>query len=353
MRKIGILLAGLLFGSSAWGQIEWLEKDYEFGLMKELAGPKTGVSRFVNRGKAPVTITYARPSCGCTSVEYTETPIEQGDTATIRFTYDPTGRPGRFEKSIKLTFNDEWKDLIRISGNVLGTPESLAVFYPVEVGPLRLTEDGINAGTITMGGLPTKFINGYNQTGDTIRPVARSGAPALKVTTSTEAAGPGDIVTFGIYFDSRAHGVAGPVEIPIEILSNGEGSESHEVLFRTEVLPDRRPGIERNPGKNGVCFIAPTTVDLGIIPAGNKREFSFRIMNQGRGALQVSRVYGDSEAISLREAPKRLKGGKSGEAELTLDAGLLPAGPFRMIVTVITSDGNLPVQKVAVCGVVE
>lgn len=77
-------------------------------------------------------ITGARPSCGCTGVAYPDDPIAPGDTVKFSFTYNPLGRPGRFEKSIRVYIGDFDTATIRIRGNVLGTPESLSTLYPVE-----------------------------------------------------------------------------------------------------------------------------------------------------------------------------------------------------------------------------
>ena len=358
-RLIVALLTGLsMTAAGAEYEIRWLEKNYDFGLMKEVAGPKTGRSRFVNTGKKPVTITYARPSCGCTSVDYPEEPIMPGDTATICYTYDPTGRPGRFEKSVKVTLDDSRKEIIRISGNVLGTPESLSMFYPIEVGHLRLTDGGIDAGTVTMGSAPNKFVNGYNQSADTIRPRVTSGSPGLKITTNAEAVGPGDIVTYGLYFDTRAHGETGPVEIPVVFSldemcgESGEGSVSYTLIYRAEVLPAPTAAINR--GKTGECFIAPGNIDLGSIPSGgNGVDFTFRILNQGRGQLDVTRIYGDREGFCLVKGPEKIKGGKSAEVICRLETGLMGKGPFRMKVKVLTNDPMKPVNEISVSGEIE
>ncbi|MBD5172335.1 MAG: DUF1573 domain-containing protein [Bacteroidales bacterium] len=372
-RLIVALLTGLsMTAAGAEYEIRWLEKNYDFGLMKEVAGPKSGRSRFVNTGKKPVTITYARPSCGCTSVDYPEEPIMPGDTATICYTYDPTGRPGRFEKSVKVTLDDSRKEIIRISGNVLGTPESLSMFYPIEVGHLRLTDGGIDAGTVTMGSAPNKFVNGYNQSPDTIRPRVTSGSPGLKITTNAEAVGPGDIVTYGLYFDTRAHGETGPVEIPVvfslderrergekgergergESAESGEGSASYTLIYRAEVLPAPTAAINR--GKTGECFIAPGNIDLGSIPSGgNGVDFTFRILNQGRGQLDVTRIYGDREGFRLVKGPEKIKGGKSAEVICRLETGLMGKGPFRMKVKVLTNDPMKPVNEISVSGEIE
>ena len=115
------MLAGLAV-MQASGEVRWLETKYDFGLMKEAAGSEA------------VNVLDAKPSCGCTGATYPQDPVMPGDTAVITFTYDPAGRPGRFDKTIKVRFDNGRREVIRIVGNVLGTPESLAQFYPVEAG---------------------------------------------------------------------------------------------------------------------------------------------------------------------------------------------------------------------------
>ena len=115
--------------------IVWIEKEYDFGLIKEEAGPKTGYARFVNTGPEEVMITGMRPRCGCTKADFPKDPIAAGDTATVSFTYDPTGRPGKFNKSVRVYIGSSETYKIPITGNVLGTPQSLSTLYPVVSGP--------------------------------------------------------------------------------------------------------------------------------------------------------------------------------------------------------------------------
>lgn len=216
------MLLALLVPAVARGEIVWLEKEYDFGLMKEEAGPKTGSVRLVNTGPEEAVITGARPSCGCTGVAYPDDPIAPGDTVKFSFTYNPLGRPGRFEKSIRVYIGDFDIATIRIRGNVLGTPESLSTLYPVEAGPLRLSEKRMAAGEVTYGKTRHFFLNGYNQTADTIRPSWVSDDPSLSVSSSSEAVGPGDIVTLSFYFNSRQRTEMGPLEIPVRIISDSK-----------------------------------------------------------------------------------------------------------------------------------
>lgn len=352
------LAAGLLTGlaaAAAWPQapVRWLEKDYDFGIWKEAAGPRTGQSRFVNTGPETISILDVKPSCGCTSASFTETPLAPGDTAVIRYTYDPTRRPGRFQKSVKVRLSDGSRQVITITGSVIGTPESLKMLYPVEAGKMFLTELRQPENPLPYGGTTSYFVNVYNAGPDSISPVARSGSKGMRVERASGAVGPGDVATFGIYFDSRRHGVMGPVEIPIEFRADSIRAEAGSVVqtFRAVVLPDTsRPAADA--GRDAPRIVTdPDAVDLGNV-AELQTGFGFRIGNEGRNPLKIYRVYSGSDAVDVLKYPsKEVKRGKWGKVECHLDISLLPSGPFRFNVYVITDDPVTPLREVRVVGI--
>lgn len=87
-------------------QFREIDNTYDFGTIPE--GPKvTHDFRFVNTGDAPLTITNAQASCGCTSPVYPKEAILPGQKGVISVTYSSEGHPGDFMKSIYLTSNAE------------------------------------------------------------------------------------------------------------------------------------------------------------------------------------------------------------------------------------------------------
>lgn len=58
--------------------------------------------KFKNTGKAPLTITNCRASCGCTVPAWPKDPIAPGKTAVIKVKYD-TNRLGTINKSITVS----------------------------------------------------------------------------------------------------------------------------------------------------------------------------------------------------------------------------------------------------------
>lgn len=347
--------------------IRWIDRDFDFGLMKEQAGPKTGSSRFVNLGPDTVSVFSVKPSCGCTSAEFSDAPVAPGDTAVVSYTYDPHMRPGKFDKSVKVRLSNGDRYSIRITGNVLGTPESLATLFPVDAGEMRLTDAVINAGEVTFGKSPVFFFNAYSMPLDSISPAVRSASPGLVVKPSKPKAGPGDIVTYSLGFDSRRHGVYGHVDIPVEFKAD-PASDAFPVTvgFRAFVLPDPDYLLLKQKGANPVCEPAPDIIDLGDMQGlqGDSRPIKsvVTITNAGKGPLGILRLYSNSDAIRFgkpfsttpepggKATPVTVKPGKTIKVNVEIDAARLPSGPFRIPVEIITDDPAHPHLQIPVAG---
>lgn len=100
--------------------IVFVEKEHNFGIIEENGGPVSYKFEFTNTGDSPLVIISATASCGCTRPTYPTEPIAPGKKGTIKVTYLPEGRPGEFEKVIKVRTNvkDSKKISLRINGTV-------------------------------------------------------------------------------------------------------------------------------------------------------------------------------------------------------------------------------------------
>lgn len=77
---------------------------------------------FKNSGTAPLIISEAQGSCGCTVPEYPKEPVMPGKTGKIKVTYNAKSL-GQFKKSVTIKSNDPTTPSVelRIEGNVDGT----------------------------------------------------------------------------------------------------------------------------------------------------------------------------------------------------------------------------------------
>lgn len=102
--------------------IKFAEKDYNFGIVAEKGGPVSHSFEFTNTGTAPLVIISATASCGCTRPTYPTEPIAPGKKGVIKVTYLPDGRPGEFDKVIKVRTNA--KETKKVSLKIHGTVSS-------------------------------------------------------------------------------------------------------------------------------------------------------------------------------------------------------------------------------------
>ncbi len=123
MKKIVLMLfvIGGLFYNNANAQsgpiMNFESSVIDYGLIDHKAD---GQREFVltNSGDAPLIISNAKGSCGCTVPTWPKEPIAPGESAKIGVKYD-TKRVGKFTKTITLTTNTEEKTkVLTIKGEV-------------------------------------------------------------------------------------------------------------------------------------------------------------------------------------------------------------------------------------------
>jgi len=73
----------------------------------------TRVFKFTNTGEAPLVISNAKGSCGCTVPSYPKEPIMPGESNEISVKYD-TKRTGQFTKYVTLTTNAKDNATVRL-----------------------------------------------------------------------------------------------------------------------------------------------------------------------------------------------------------------------------------------------
>lgn len=342
------------FFASAGDNLEWLQTDYDFGTFKELEGSKTGVVKFINRGTAPTLITRVRTSCGCTGAEYREGLIVPGDTAWVSFTYDPTGRPGRFEKTVKVyTGADNDLTSITIRGTVIGEPASLKKLYPVDAGELRLSGDFTNLGDIKAGQGRHFFLNGYNLTTDTLRPRIIALPAPFSFAMSPAEVPPGDLVTFSIYYDASKEKDLGEHEYSFRVLTDEKSSTATDYRVKVTLHPDAAANHFAGNGKEPRATLSTELIDLGKTGTSGKASFEFSIKNSGRAPLIVNRIYSPNGAIHISSYPEKLKPGKTGKVKGYVNLSDIDTAGFGISLDIITNDADRPERSIRISGLRE
>lgn len=102
--------------------IAFMAESHDFGSIKEGEVVETEF-KFTNTGDAPLIISAAQGSCGCTIPEYPKAPIATGEEGRILVSFNSEGKPNQQSKTVTLTTNAvPSTKVLTISANV--TPKS-------------------------------------------------------------------------------------------------------------------------------------------------------------------------------------------------------------------------------------
>lgn len=110
----------------AQGVLKFNKEVHDFNKLSE--GPLATYNfEVTNTGTAPVVISNAQASCGCTTPEFSKDAIMPGGKSVIKVGYNTSGRPGAFTKTITVMSNAENSSVIlTIKGEVTSAPAPAA-----------------------------------------------------------------------------------------------------------------------------------------------------------------------------------------------------------------------------------
>lgn len=351
MRKILLYLA-LVVGltSYAGAKIEWDHYRHNFGAFSEDDGKVTAVFTYYNRGDDPLLITGARANCGCTTPEYSREALAPGDSATLTVTYDPGGRPGRFEKFIFVDSNTEPRQSkLSISGVSVGNSTTIKGRYPVEAGPLRLAHPAALLGSIRRGEVKSVFEAAYNATLDTLHPVIRDVPVWLSVKAYPEVVPPGEQVSFSYFINSDRVPEWDMVTDTVTIIPDPTLNVKLRMPVVITVNEDFSKLTDNERATSPVVGIEPERLEpVTLTAAGAKAEF--KVLNEGRSPLKIRRIYSHTPGVVVDvRKDTTVKPGKSQTVKVTVPPGALKGSPATsVILLIVTNDPYTPKRSIAI-----
>ena len=116
---LSFILFSFFNSFSQKSEIVFETPEYNFGDIQENKGRVSHKFSFTNNGKESIRILTVKPSCGCTTPNWSKDEIKPGKKGFIIAEYNPKGRPGVFRKSLSVITNDNRRSLIFIKGKVV------------------------------------------------------------------------------------------------------------------------------------------------------------------------------------------------------------------------------------------
>lgn len=98
--------------------IKWKQVEINLGEIAQNQ-PVTVEFEFTNTGELPVIISNVQASCGCTSTNFSKTPVAPGETSKVTATYNAATK-GIFKKTVTVTTNaEETTKVLTLTGSVI------------------------------------------------------------------------------------------------------------------------------------------------------------------------------------------------------------------------------------------
>lgn len=353
MRKLiisAIIAIAAMACAKAQENVRWLQTTYDFGAFPEDCEKTEAIFNLVNDGPDSVAIISAAATCGCTTPTYDQDAIAPGDTARVRVTYNPEGRPGRFEKQVYVrTTASHERQKLTIKGVVIGNDKTIGHFYPVDAGKLKLRNGIAMLGRVPAGHSKTEFLTGYNQSADTITPAFRHLPSYLSVKSSPESVGPGDLVTIEFYFNASQCGQWGIVSDSIQVAANA-GEEMHWLPVVAIIEEDFSGLTEKQRADAPALSLISDRIDLPDVPKASTTPvtYTLKFTNTGKDPLFIRRAYSQDPYVSIKVPKDKINGGKNGEIIVTYDPSGQPDGIINTKLVIISNDPKVPTRTVRI-----
>lgn len=327
-------------GGMAAPVVTWLNTVHDFGAFDEDTKHKTAYFRFVNTGDEDVSVVSVNATCGCTVPKYTTDAVAPGDTATIEVAYDPTGRPGRFEKSIYVrTSQTNERTRLRLKGAVIGNAETIKARYPVSIGDLKLRNGAAMMGRVYSGHNKIQYVDAYNQSDHEIAPVVTAQPPYLQVTVVPEHIGPGEVATLNFEFIGSKCDEWGIVTDSVSIApSASEPGMTFPVVAVVEEDFSQLTAADRARAPRLLCEDERIVLPAVAWGAKEKVAAKIKITNGGESPLEIRRIYSGDKALEATADKMVLKKGKSTWIRVSYDASAVPDDIINSKLSIITND---------------
>jgi len=360
MKKIFAFAAVLMMSVAAMAQqpvITFERVDHDFGKINEADGRVTTVFAFKNEGMAPLVLSNVRASCGCTTPKWTREPIEPGQTGEITVTYNPAGRPGRFQTTITVTSNaSEATKKLTIRGEVIPKSATPVDEYPIKMGNLSMKVNRADFGAYKKGSSNVIAIEYANKSQEVVTVALLPGAGidfAIAELSMTELK-PNETGRLSIGVDNKlAAGCYGPYSGKVYMVVNGkkEISDTYAVFVNVDFVEDFSRLTQEQLMKAPIAE-CNAVINLGTIAAGKKAKGAINLSNAGADPLMVRRVFCDDKSLVVTSTPKSLKSGKKGDIKFEINALGLKPGQYKREVLVITNDPKNPVRRITLTWIV-
>ena len=331
--------------------ISFKSNHHDYGNIKEQDGPRDFKFIFTNTGSKPLLVKNVKPSCGCTTSDYTKQPIPPGGQGYVIARYDPKNRPGRFNKSITVTTNGSTPtSLLKISGEVIPKPKSVEDIYPVAMSKIRITNHFIFGKVLNTE--VKKLEVGFINTSDEDVKLEFDRIPVyMKITSNPSTIKPQEVGKIIVELDGTKVNDFGQIFQKVLLKENGEINKKNRIRINGVLSEDFTHLTPEELANAPIASFDKRTYDFGTIKQGEIAKTEFVLTNKGKRDLIIRKIKASCGCTIVQPDNKVIKAGESTILKASFNSRGRKGNQTKNI-DVTLNDPKNPVLKLKVKGVV-
>ncbi len=354
LRKIA-LVAVIILGftaaqvSAQKATITFDKKSHDFGQIREDGGNAVHVFEFTNTGNATLLVQRVNASCGCTTPEWTQTPVEPGKKGKITASFNPVGQSPNFSKQIYVYSNaSNEMETLTISGKIIkrgssaqSAQQNMANNYPIDMGgQLKLNMKVAQFGNINKTETQMRTINVLNSSSSTVN-VSFADVPSymqVSINPSSLKANETGLVTINVNGAKATEW--GPINESFYVVLNGKRSNTDAFKINTQVniIEDFSKMTAAQKRTAPIIEVKSYNLYMGTIKQGSRVRGKVAVKNVGTSHLELRRMINNNSDIVISPMRMSIKGGHTENLKIEIDSKFLPKGEYKKAFTIQTND---------------
>jgi hypothetical protein len=315
------------------------DKDtHDFGVVKEEDGKIKYDFQFTNTGGKPLIISDVRASCGCTSPAWSKEPVLPGKQGFVSATYDPTNRPGPFNKSLTVISNATNPNMILyIKGEVTAKPQTLEDVYRYSMGDIRLVSNHVSFAQVLKGKISTQEMEIINVSEKPVKISFNKVPSHIVLKAIPEVLNPNEKGKIEVSYNSDLKDEWGFVVDRVDVMLNDQFNEINRLTVSATIEEDFASWTPDQLANAPSISFDENTFDFQEIKQGEKVEHVFTITNNGKSDLIIRNVKASCGCTAVSPVDDVVKPGASTTMKVIFNsAGKV--GKQNKTITIISND---------------
>lgn len=352
MKRLVVIIGVILtcYAGFAQGNIVFDESTHDFGEVKEEEGPIKNSFSFYNNGDQPIKILAVKASCGCTTPGWSREDVAPQDSGFVTAQYNPMNRPGRFKKSLRITYDNgsgTQTNMLYIEGMVIPRPKTIEDKLPTKVGDIRLQYRSLNLGKITTEEPVTQVFDVYNDS-DTVISWQNEKAILpnhISVSYEPQTIDPKKVGKLMVTYDPNKKDDLGFVSDNIKLYTS-EAEVAEKELFVITTIEEYFPQMtEEELAKAPKLSFNEVQHDFGVVTEGTVVETTFQLTNNGKEKLLIRKTKENCGCTKAKVEKSKIKSGQSIQMKVTFDTTGRRGRQYKTV-TIFSNDPTAPSQMI-------